>query len=28
LLFWFYIRGYILVLGIQINILWEEKSEA
>lgn len=25
LLFWFYILGYILVLGIQINILWEEK---
>ena len=24
LLFWFYILGYILVIGIQVNVVWEE----
>jgi len=24
LLFWFYIMGYILVIGIQVNVVWEE----
>jgi len=24
LLFWFYILGYVLVIGIQVNVVWEE----
>jgi len=27
LLFWFYILGYILVIGIQINVVWEETKK-
>jgi len=26
LLFWFYILGYILVIGIQVNVVWEESN--
>lgn len=27
LLFWFYILGYILVIGIQVNVVWEETKK-
>jgi membrane protein len=27
LLFWFYILGYILVIGIQVNVVWEETRQ-
>lgn len=27
LLFWFYILGYILVIGIQMNVVWEETKK-
>jgi len=27
LLFWFYIMGYILVIGIQVNVVWEETKK-
>lgn len=27
LLFWFYIMGYILVIGIQVNVVWEEAKK-
>lgn len=28
LLFWFYILGYILVIGIQFNVVWEETKKS
>lgn len=27
LLFWFYILGYILVIGIQVNVIWDETGK-
>ncbi len=28
LLFWFYILGYILVIGIQVNVVWDQTNES